>query len=163
MPEGSPHKLDNRCRSLERHDAIARASQAVGAMLVHPIGQPISQSANSGFNRRREPWGGGDDAGPSGIGGAGGEKLSACQFSMSIRLCPSFLIIWLPSPFTIRAVGVAQFAAMFGSGVSPFEPVMFGPPFAAALDFGVLQLRIATENSFPSGPLLFWNPCGVGH
>jgi hypothetical protein len=52
------------CRSLKRHDAIARAAEGVGSGCVHHTGQPINQHTNAGFNRWREVGHGGDDVRP---------------------------------------------------------------------------------------------------
>jgi hypothetical protein len=66
--------LDKCESSLQRHDAIASASQAVGSVLVQPGGQPIIQSTKFGFSRRREVGAFGNDVGPSFIVWSWGEK-----------------------------------------------------------------------------------------
>jgi hypothetical protein len=39
---------------LERYNSVSRAAKLIGSALVHHQGQPISQHANAGLNRRRE-------------------------------------------------------------------------------------------------------------
>jgi hypothetical protein len=61
---------------LQRHDSVSAAAELIGTGLVQCAGQPISQHTKAGFNRRRKVGASGDDAGPSEISGARGEKLS---------------------------------------------------------------------------------------
>lgn len=62
------------------------------------------------------------------------------------------------------------FAASEAFGVDQLPTCGSSPIFDAAVtlcpssaDMGVFHLRILVENSFPSGPLPAWKPCGVGH
>jgi hypothetical protein len=52
------------CRSLKRHNSIARAAKGIGSEFVHHTGHPINQHTNAGFNRWREVGHGGDDICP---------------------------------------------------------------------------------------------------
>jgi hypothetical protein len=50
----SAHKADKCKCSLCRHNAVAAALEALGAAIVHPVGQPINHSVKAGFKRRGE-------------------------------------------------------------------------------------------------------------
>jgi len=69
----SPHKLDNSCRSLERHDAVANALEACGSAITHAEGQPINHAPKIGFKCRGEFGVLGEDSCPSRICWARGE------------------------------------------------------------------------------------------
>jgi hypothetical protein len=116
---GSPHKHDKCCCSAERYDTISDLTELVIAGFVHHEGHPISQHPNAGFSRRREPGPVGDDSSPAQVVGAGGEKASARQSSMSMRLLPSGLVTACPPPRQSRAAGVGQLAVADGSIRSP--------------------------------------------
>lgn len=160
---GAPHKLDNCCSSLQRYDAIADLAQLVSAGFVHQTGQPISQHANAGFNRRGKVRPVGDNGRPSRVERTGREKASARQSSMSIRLLPSGRTVASPPPFQIRAVGVGHCAAALGSIRSPSLP-------AQLVTVGVIHCLAASAivglSAAPADAERLMRSCpvsGVGH
>jgi len=66
----SPHKSDTCECSLRRHDSVAAALEALGAAVVHVVGQPISHDVKAGFKRRGEVGPLLDDSGPGWVGWA---------------------------------------------------------------------------------------------
>ena len=69
----SAHKADKCKCSLCRHNAVAAALEALGAAIVHPVGQPINHSVKAGFKRRGEVGPVLDDSWPGGVGWAWGK------------------------------------------------------------------------------------------
>jgi hypothetical protein len=78
----SAHKADKCKCSLCRHNAVAAALEALGAAIVHPVGQPINHSVKAGFKRRGEVGPLLDDSGPCWVGWAWCEDSA-----VAVRLC----------------------------------------------------------------------------
>ena len=121
----------------QRHNAVAEHADGVDAVRVQWSGHPINHSTNRGLKLRRP----GEHGAPSGdVPGAGweerqAESVAACPLiSGSSARAPERAI---RPPVTSATEGVAQFAAIAGSGVPPAPNAWFGPPFSPSHARGV--------------------------
>jgi len=107
----SAHKADKCKCSLCRHNAVAAALEALGAAIVHPVGQPISHSVKAGFKRRGEVGPLLDDSGPCWVGWAWGEKT--CTAKSAVLICGS---LGCRVPSTMGGLLLCSITWAFGVG-----------------------------------------------
>jgi len=69
---------------LQRHNTVAAALEALGAAIVHPVGQPINHSVKAGFKRRGEVGPVLDDSWPGGVVWAWCKKTCAAKSAVLI-------------------------------------------------------------------------------
>jgi hypothetical protein len=109
---------------LQRHNAVAAALEALGAAIVHPVGQPINHSVKAGFKRRGEVWVVLDDVCPSWVGWACGEKW--CTAMSALLICGS---LGLRVPSTMGGLLLCSITCAFGVGQLLACSRMSGPIF----------------------------------
>jgi hypothetical protein len=135
----SAHKADKCKCSLCRHNAVAAALEALGAAIVHPVGQPINHSVKAGFKRRGEVGPVLDDAWPGGVGWAWGEEWATKLLNWSMCLRPPPVIVQcstLFSPFASLAAGVGHIIKPASFAVGAAVPAkVFGEFIAAEFAF----------------------------
>lgn len=116
---------------MRRHDSVAAALEALGAAVVHVVGQPISHAVKAGFKRRGEVGPLLDDSGPCWVGWAWCEDSHAAVWLFRSMVYPCCNLRWkfplsgLSGFLWSRACGVAQFCASVGNPVVRFVSARF--------------------------------------